>query len=214
MLEEEHWESNEDQILLDRRVGSEIAEGILNGLDFVPLLLGDFNAELILDGKNELDGVERIEAEVVEKMGLLGQNVGIDLVEVLDHGEQPLLDDSLAGRPSTAVLPPLRSQGQEISSLPRARGEDDGGGGGGSRVVGPEESGGDGWCQDRASASRGAEEECGASKALHLFGFVGVGGRQRKKKETSCQKNGPYFPADNFFPAPQTKKKKKKDKQS
>lgn len=35
------------------------------GVDGVGILVGDLDAELLLDGHDDLDGVERVEAEVV-----------------------------------------------------------------------------------------------------------------------------------------------------
>lgn len=48
-------------------------------MDGVGILVGDLNAELLLDGHNHLDGVKRVEAEVVGEVsgGLdLYQNLG------------------------------------------------------------------------------------------------------------------------------------------
>ena len=39
--------------------------GLSTGVDRVGILVGDLNAELLLDGHDDLDGVKRVETEVV-----------------------------------------------------------------------------------------------------------------------------------------------------
>lgn len=46
-------------------------------VDVVGVLVGDLNAELLLDGHDHLDGIERVEAEVVGEVG-----GGLDLVQL------------------------------------------------------------------------------------------------------------------------------------
>jgi hypothetical protein len=42
---------------------------LVNRVDGVGLSVGDLNGELLLDGHDDLDGVERVEAEVSRELG-------------------------------------------------------------------------------------------------------------------------------------------------
>ena len=48
-------------------------------MDVVGVLVGDLDAELLLDGHDDLDGVEAVEAEVVGEVG--GR---LDVLDVVD----------------------------------------------------------------------------------------------------------------------------------
>ena len=72
----------------------DVGDGVADGLDLLGLLVGDRDAELLLERHDELDDVERVGAEVVDERGLLGDVVLLD-VELLD-------DDCL--RPSRRSL--------------------------------------------------------------------------------------------------------------
>lgn len=48
-------------------------------MDVVGVLVGDLDAEFLLDGHDDLDGVEAVEAEVVGEVG-----GGLDVLDVVD----------------------------------------------------------------------------------------------------------------------------------
>jgi hypothetical protein len=54
-----------------------VGEVKYTGVDGVGVLVGDLNAELLLDGHDDLNGVERVKAEVVGEVG-----GGLDLLYV------------------------------------------------------------------------------------------------------------------------------------
>lgn len=60
--------------------------------DPVGLGVGDLDGELVLDRHDDLHGVEGVEAEVVAEFGGGLDLGGVDLVEVLDGGDDALLD--------------------------------------------------------------------------------------------------------------------------
>mmetsp|Transcript_25617 Transcript_25617/g.102133 ORF Transcript_25617/g.102133 Transcript_25617/m.102133 type:complete len:259 (-) Transcript_25617:2-778(-) len=70
--------------LLGLGMRHDVLDRVGDGEDLVGLGVGDFDGELLLNRHDELDGVERVEAEVLERdLGRHGRVV--DLVVVLDH---------------------------------------------------------------------------------------------------------------------------------
>jgi hypothetical protein len=67
---------------LNRLVGvglvQDVLNSLVNGVDGVGVLVGDLNAELLLDGHDNLDSVKRVEAEVVGEV-----SGGLDLFNSL-----------------------------------------------------------------------------------------------------------------------------------
>lgn len=89
-------------------VGIGLAEDVLNGLvdgvDGVGVLVGDLNAEFLLNGHDDLNGVEAVEAEVVgEVSGGLDVGSIVDLVETLEQANDAALDLLLLQATASAV---------------------------------------------------------------------------------------------------------------
>lgn len=65
-------------------------------------MVRDIEDELLLEGHNNLNNVEGVEAEVVDEVGLSGDLGGINLLEVLDDledaGEDVLLVEEVLAR--------------------------------------------------------------------------------------------------------------------
>lgn len=73
-------------------MGGNVLHGVLDASDPVGLGVGDLDRELVLDGHDDLYGVEGIEAEIVAELRRRLDLRGVDLVEVLDHGEDTFLN--------------------------------------------------------------------------------------------------------------------------
>src|SRR5712692_9211192 len=52
-------------------VGLDVIDGLLHGGDLLGFLVGNLGLELLLEGHHELDGVQRIGAEVVDERGFV-----------------------------------------------------------------------------------------------------------------------------------------------
>src|SRR5512143_4025489 len=59
-------------------------DGVTDGQDRLRGIVGDLTAELLLEGHDELDGVEAVGSEVVDEACILGDLVGLD-PEMLHH---------------------------------------------------------------------------------------------------------------------------------
>jgi len=73
-------------------VGGNVLHGILDTGNLIGLGVWNFNGKLILDGHNDLDGIQRIKAQIVGKLGPGGDFGGIDLVKVLNDGNDAIGD--------------------------------------------------------------------------------------------------------------------------
>jgi len=67
-------------------VGGNVLNGVVDAGNLISLGVGNFNGKLILDGHHDLDGVQRIQAQIVGKLGRGGDLGGVDLVKVLYNG--------------------------------------------------------------------------------------------------------------------------------
>lgn len=76
--------------LLGHGVGRNVLNGILDAGNLIGLGVGNFNGKLILDGHNDLDGIQRIQTQIVGKLGRGGDLGGVDLVEVLHDGDDAI----------------------------------------------------------------------------------------------------------------------------
>lgn len=93
------------------RLGQDVLDGLLDGVDVVGILVGNLDAELLLDGHDDLDGVEAVEAEVVgEVSGALDVGWVVDLIEALQQAEDAALDLLLV----QATGRSKRAHGQEV----------------------------------------------------------------------------------------------------
>ena len=63
----------------DREISQKTGFVERTGVDAVGVLVGDLDAELLLDGHDDLDGVEAVETEVVGEVG-----GGLDVGRVVD----------------------------------------------------------------------------------------------------------------------------------
>ena len=59
------------------------------------MIVWDLESELVFHGHNNLDVIQRVQAQVVGEVQLQGQLVCGDLVERFTHGQDPGLDVSL-----------------------------------------------------------------------------------------------------------------------
>ena len=73
--------------LLGHGVGRNVLNGILDAGNLIGLGVGNFNGKLILDGHHDLDGIQRIKAQIVGELGRGGDLGGVDLVKVLHDGD-------------------------------------------------------------------------------------------------------------------------------
>lgn len=62
------------------------------GVDGVGVLVGDLNAELLLDGHDDLNGVKRVETEVVGEVG-----GGLDLLYMLGEYSRDMISETYVG---------------------------------------------------------------------------------------------------------------------
>src|SRR5882672_899709 len=60
------------------RVLLDVVDGFLHSRDLLGVLVGDLDAELLLEGHDQLDGVEAVGAEVVDERGLRRHEVLLD----------------------------------------------------------------------------------------------------------------------------------------
>jgi hypothetical protein len=151
---------------LNRLVGVGLVQDVLNslvdGVDRVGILVGDLNAEFLLDGHDDLDGVKRVEAEVVGEVSG-GLDVGdiVDLIKALQQAHNSALDLLLLERTASAVEP----HGLEALDLGNGGGSDAGrhgseradGGRSGGDAEGSENGGSEHVC---CGFRRRREEDC------------------------------------------------------
>jgi hypothetical protein len=138
---------------LNRLVGiglvQDVLNSLVNGVDGVGVLVGDLNAELLLDGHDNLDGVKRVETEVVGEVSG-GLDVGniVNLIKALQQAHDSALDLFLVERTTSAVEP----HGLEALDLGNGYGSDAGssegadGGRSGSDAEGSENGGSEHVC--------------------------------------------------------------------
>src|SRR5512134_254538 len=109
-----------------RRAGFDIGDRILDGLDLLGGIVGNLAAELFFERHDQLDGVERVGAEIVDEAGALGDLRLVD-AEMLDDD---LLNACgyIAHWPPPSWLfesvlnwPPRRCGGNPRFPLPRQR---------------------------------------------------------------------------------------------
>lgn len=84
----------------------DVLDSLLDGVDGVGVLVGDLNAEFLLNGHDDLNGVERVKTEVVGEVSG-GTDVGniVDLVKTLQQAHNSALDLLLVKRTASAVEP-------------------------------------------------------------------------------------------------------------
>lgn len=87
-------------------LGEDVLDGLLDAVDLVGILIGDLNAELFLNGHDDLDGVERIKTEVVGKVCLLCDVARVvDLVKPAEELFDPLVHLGLLETTTRGVPP-------------------------------------------------------------------------------------------------------------
>ena len=69
-----------------------VFRGILNTHNLISLRIGNLNGEFILDGHDDLHGVEGVESEVIGECCGGCYLAGIDFVVVLDDGDDAVGD--------------------------------------------------------------------------------------------------------------------------
>ena len=68
-------------------MGRNVLNGVLDAGNLIGLGVGNFNGKLILDGHNDLDGIQRIKAQIVSELGRGSDLGGVNLVKVLHDGD-------------------------------------------------------------------------------------------------------------------------------
>lgn len=138
----------------------DVLNSLVNGVDGVGVLVGDLNAEFLLDGHDDLDGVKRVETEVVGEVSG-GLDVGniVDLIKALQQAHNSALDLILVERTSGAVEP----HGLEALDLGDGYGSDAGssegadGGRSGGDAEGSEDGGSEHFCEYVCVSERGCD---------------------------------------------------------
>src|SRR5215475_141410 len=72
------------------RVLLEEFDRIAHGQNGLSRIVGDFATELLLEGHDELDGVETVGAEIVDEAGILGHLIGFNAQVLDDNLFRPL----------------------------------------------------------------------------------------------------------------------------
>ena len=72
--------------LFGHGVGGNVLNGVVDAGNLISLGVGNFNGKLVLDGHHDLDGVQRIQAQIVGKLRRGGHLGRVDLVKVLYDG--------------------------------------------------------------------------------------------------------------------------------
>lgn len=54
-------------------VSKDLVDGLARGEDFLGILVGDFDVELVLERHGDFDLVEAVEPQIVDKVGVQGQ---------------------------------------------------------------------------------------------------------------------------------------------
>jgi hypothetical protein len=74
-------------------LSKDVLNSLVNAVDGVSLLVGDLNAEFLLDGHHNLDGVETVKSEIVREVGGAVDLASIiNLVKVLQEVDYPALN--------------------------------------------------------------------------------------------------------------------------
>src|SRR5258708_7763413 len=100
-------------------VSLDIGDDVLDGADFLGVLVGDFDVELLLQRHHQLDDVERVRTEIFDKRGLRGHLVG-GHAQLLAYLLANFSFDVLSHR---ALVPPARRRkaADQILSLVPAK---------------------------------------------------------------------------------------------
>lgn len=122
------------RILLGHGMGRNVFNGVGNAGNLIGLSVGDLDGELILNGHDDLDGVEGVETKVVGELAGGANLGGFDLVKVFHDGDDTVGD-----------LPGVNERGQAADK----RGLD---------LGGPERRDGGGVC-----GAAGGEARCGGA---------------------------------------------------
>ena len=136
----------------------DVGDGLLDGVDAIGVLVGDLDAEFLLDGHDDLDGVEAVETEVIGEVGG-GLDVGrvVDLVKSRQQAHDPPLNLLLVQATASAVHAHSLVRSSTRRHDAHGTGSDGDEGAGGSRSDG-----------DHGGGARGRTEESGAE---HCDGF-------------------------------------------
>lgn len=79
--------------LVGIRLGKDVLNSLVNTVDSVGLLVGDLNAELLLNSHHNLNSIQGIQTKVVREVGRAVDLAGIgDLVKVLQEVDYPALN--------------------------------------------------------------------------------------------------------------------------
>lgn len=83
------------QILLCLRMRGDEVNCRLDGIDLLCLIVGDLEAKFFLKGHDDLDGVQAVQSKVLLEMRIRRHLGGLDLLEVLDDGDDAVGDLAL-----------------------------------------------------------------------------------------------------------------------
>ena len=102
-------------------MGGNVLNGVVDAGNLISLGVGNFNGKLILDGHHDLDGVQRIQAQIVGKLGRGGHLGRVDLVKVLYDGNDAVgnlggVDEGLKISPPS--IPPKEPRCRHVGIVP------------------------------------------------------------------------------------------------
>src|SRR6266481_957343 len=72
------------KLLACLRVFADVLDGIRNGANLLCILVGDFNIEGLFEGHHELDGIERIGAQIIHERST-GRDLALVYAQLLDN---------------------------------------------------------------------------------------------------------------------------------
>ena len=64
------WVEREVTVLVGIITLGDIVDGVSSRLDLISILVGDLDRELLLNGHDDLDSVQRVQAEIAVEVGL------------------------------------------------------------------------------------------------------------------------------------------------
>ena len=92
-------------------MGRNVLNGVLDAGNLIGLGVGNFNGKLILDGHDDLDGIQRIKAQIVGELGRGSDLGGVNLVKVLHDGDDAV--GNLSGVDEGLIISTHQQSSQE-----------------------------------------------------------------------------------------------------
>ena len=138
-------------------LAEDVLDSLVDRVDGVSVLVGDLDAELLLDGHDDLDGVEAVETEVVgEVRGGLDVGGIVDLVEARQQAHDAALNLLLVQATGGAV----HADGEEARQAGDGGRSSDSGADDGAGDAGGRADGGAGRGRGDGAKHGGAEHDC------------------------------------------------------